>query len=105
MTQPRNVRRTLIAAAVGLVLPVGAAHAVEFLGNRIESSSAANPAYDARDYRSIEFLGNTIPASKPAAEGPVRTERMNDPAVKHEYKRLEFLGNTFWVQERSMTRY
>jgi hypothetical protein len=105
MTQSRNVRRTLVAAAVGLVLPVGAAHAVEFLGNRIDSSSTASPAYDARDHRSIEFLGNTIPASRPAAEGPVRTERMNDPAVEHENKKLEFLGNTFWVQERSMTSY
>jgi hypothetical protein len=107
MTQPHNTRRTLLAAVIGLALPVGAAHAVEFLGNKADTSRMMDPTLDTSEYRKIEFLGNTFLASRPAAEGPVRTETMNDPAEwsEHHAQKLEFLGNEFWVQKPSETRY
>lgn len=100
MTQVRKIQRTLLAAAIGALLPMSAAHALEFLGNKIDTdmSEGRAPVFDASKYDRIEFLGNTAWTPKAGAQGPVRTETMGTSmASSHDYKKLDILGNIFWL--------
>jgi hypothetical protein len=99
MTQLRKIHRTLLVAALGTLLPVGAAHAFEMLGNKIDDPmpGTRTPSFDASKYDRIEFLTNTAWTPKAGAEGPVRTETMaRDTQASPQYQRYEILGNVFW---------
>ncbi|HTY02662.1 MAG TPA: hypothetical protein VMC81_02925 [Rhodocyclaceae bacterium] len=106
MNQPHVTRRVLIASAIGVLLPVSAAHAVNFLGNKIDSTPSTAPAADTTEYWNLRFLGNSIPVAKRGAEGPVRMDTMSDPGPAVQAKeKLQFLGNTFWIQKPAMSSY
>jgi hypothetical protein len=91
----------LLAAAIGTLLPVGAAYALDILGNKFaDPMSGSRADVDTNMYGRIEFLGNTIPTARQGAEGPVRTETMADgyaSAKPEQNQKLNILGNTFWL--------
>lgn len=105
MTQSRKIRLTIVAAAVGTLLPLGAAHALDILGNKFASpvSGQPGPEYDTSMFGHVYILGNSIPVAKMSSEGaqgPVRAETMNAPAEAAktpENAKLYILGNTFWL--------
>lgn len=100
MIRSHRVQTTLLAAAIGTLLPVGAAHALDILGNKFaDPMSGSRAEVDTGMYGRIEFLGNSIPTARQGAEGPVRTETMAEgySSAKSEHnEKLDILGNTFW---------
>ena len=101
MTPSQRVHTTLLVAAVGTMLPVGAAQALEILGNKfVDPMSGSGTNADSRMYDQIYILGNRIPTAPRGAQGPVRTETMpgQSASEKREYnEKLYILGNTFWL--------
>ena len=102
MTPSHGVPRILLAVAIGALLPIGSANALEILGNKFADPmmSSTGSDVDVSGYGRIYILGNSIPTARESAQGPVRTETMpNESAAAHAQaqRKLYILGNTFWL--------
>lgn len=100
MTRSQRNRTTLLVAAAGTLLPIGAANAstLNILGNKFVEPMAG-AGVDVSMYDHIYILGSSIPTARQGAEGPVRTETMPEHSMsgKGDYDaKLHILGNTFW---------
>lgn len=103
----RNIRRTLLAAAIGALLPVGAANALDVLGNHFDDSVAGMmaPQIDTTQFTRLEVFGNEFWVPKAGAAGPQRTETIGASGEtpmqpRPEYQELNILGNVFMVPKQ-----
>jgi len=92
----RKIMRTLLASAIGVMLPAGAAYALEIFDNHIDDPrpGAMTPQFDASKFDRIEFLDNVVWVQKTGAEGPRREETMDESG---KYEPIDVMDNVIWV--------